>query len=232
MDRNQASRGGTGMGFVGVGGGGGVVREKEQKHININLLVWLRLGMLPGLSQGQRPVCPWDKPGLVPGTIYQRRKIHPKKSTQNIKKVHLNKFVWTIFVGFLSTSWHASQGRRQKFARTLRKSSGKNALSFWVFRDFGWPWTGKSCFSNRALVEAVFEAPKCLQKNVLEASKLVSTKTLLLKHYYRRQGVGFFVPGTNPSLFSLHMCYTMEACLVQGQSQFFMEAAAFPAVHL
>ena len=24
------------------------------------------------------------------------------------------------------------------------------------------PWTGKSCFSNRALVNAVFEAPKCL----------------------------------------------------------------------
>ena len=27
--------------------------------------------------------------------------------------------------------------------------------------------------------------------SVLEASKLVSTKTLLLKHYYRRQGVWF-----------------------------------------
>ena len=25
-------------------------------------------------------------------------------------------------------------------------------------------WTGKSCFSNRALVKAIFEAPKCLQK--------------------------------------------------------------------
>ena len=24
------------------------------------------------------------------------------------------------------------------------------------------PWTGKSCFSNRALVKAIFEAPKCL----------------------------------------------------------------------
>ena len=24
------------------------------------------------------------------------------------------------------------------------------------------PWTGKSCFSNRALVEAIFEASKCL----------------------------------------------------------------------
>ena len=26
------------------------------------------------------------------------------------------------------------------------------------------PWKGKSCFSNRALVKAIFEAPKCLQK--------------------------------------------------------------------
>ena len=25
------------------------------------------------------------------------------------------------------------------------------------------PRTGKSCFSNRALVKAIFEAPKCLQ---------------------------------------------------------------------
>ena len=31
----------------------------------------------------------------------RRRKIHPKKSTQN-KKVHLNKFIWTIPVGFLT----------------------------------------------------------------------------------------------------------------------------------
>ena len=41
---------------------------------------------------------------------------------------------------------------------------------------------------NRALVEELFEAPKCHKNCVFEASKLVSTKTLLLKHYYRSQG--------------------------------------------
>ena len=44
--------------------------------------------------------------------------------------------------------------------------------------------TGKSCFSNRALVKAIFQAPRCLQilyYRVFEAWKLVSTKTLLQK---------------------------------------------------
>ena len=49
------------------------------------------------------------------------------------------------------------------------------------------PWTGMSCFSNRALVKAIFEASKCLTCGVFEASKSVSTKTLLWKHDYRRQ---------------------------------------------
>ena len=47
---------------------------------------------------------------------------------------------------------------------------------------------GESCFSNHALVKTIFETPKCLKNSGFEASKLVSTKTLLLKHYYRRQG--------------------------------------------
>ena len=47
---------------------------------------------------------------------------------------------------------------------------------------------GKSCFFHRALVEAFFEALKCHVKSVFEASKLVSTKTPLLKHDYCRQG--------------------------------------------
>ena len=48
---------------------------------------------------------------------------------------------------------------------------------------------GKSRFSSCALVKAIFEALKCLYKNsVFEASQLVSTKTLLLKHSCRRQG--------------------------------------------
>ena len=53
------------------------------------------------------------------------------------------------------------------------------------------PWAGKSCFSNRALVETVFEAPKIsnvLKNRVFGPSKSVSTKTLLLKHYHCRQG--------------------------------------------
>ena len=35
-----------------------------------------------------------------------------------------------------------------------------------------------------ALVKTIFEALKCLKDSVFETSKLVSTKTLLLKHYY------------------------------------------------
>ena len=38
MDRNQAFRGGTGGGFVGVGGGGGVVREKEYHYPSVENL--------------------------------------------------------------------------------------------------------------------------------------------------------------------------------------------------
>ena len=37
MDRNQAFRGGTDGGFVGVGGGGGVVREKENHYHQTSL---------------------------------------------------------------------------------------------------------------------------------------------------------------------------------------------------
>ena len=51
------------------------------------------------------------------------------------------------------------------------------------------PWTGKSCFSNRALVEAIFEASNAFKESAFEASKFVSTKTLLLEHYYHRQGI-------------------------------------------
>ena len=36
MDRNQAFRGGTGRGFVGVRGGGGVVREKENHLVDVS----------------------------------------------------------------------------------------------------------------------------------------------------------------------------------------------------
>ena len=51
------------------------------------------------------------------------------------------------------------------------------------------PWTGKSCFSNRALAKAIFEAPKCHKNSASEASTLVSTrKPFLLKHYYRLHG--------------------------------------------
>ena len=58
----------------------------------------------------------------------------------------------------------------------------------WFSEDPPQQWTRKSRFSNRALVEAIFEAPECLKNSVFEASKLVSTKTLVLKHSYRHQG--------------------------------------------
>ena len=64
--------------------------------------------------------------------FFHRRKIHPKKSTQN-KKVHLNKFFWTIRVGFLTRL----TGSREKFARTFRKSSRKRGVFFWYFGILG-----------------------------------------------------------------------------------------------
>ena len=60
------------------------------------------------------------------------RKTHPKKSTQN-KKVHLNKFFWTISVGFLT----CVTGKKAKVRANFRKSSRERG-AFLVFRDFGW----------------------------------------------------------------------------------------------
>ena len=57
----------------------------------------------------------------------------PEKKPPKIKK-----FIWTSFCEqFPSGSWLASQGRRQKFARTFRKSSRERGV-FLVFWDFGW----------------------------------------------------------------------------------------------
>ena len=75
-----------------------------------------------------------EDPALSQGGRHHnhRRKIHPKKSTQN-KKVHSNKFFWTISVGFLTRA----QGRRQKFAWTFRKSSRERGVFLWYFGILG-----------------------------------------------------------------------------------------------
>ena len=52
-----------------------------------------------------------------------------------------------------------------------------------VTKKGGKPWKCKSCLSNRFL-----RLRNTLKHSVFEGSKLVSTKTLELKHYYRRQG--------------------------------------------
>ena len=44
----------------------------------------------------------------------------------------------------------------------LQIAKAGNEKIFRESADLCIPWTGKSCFSNRALVEASFEAPKCL----------------------------------------------------------------------
>ena len=84
---------------------------------------------------------------------------------------------------------------------------------------------------NRALVivllvEAIFEAPKCLKNSVFakfEASELVSTTTLLLKHYYRRRG--FYVAGRllvqefsgSPRAYPLSAAFgVLLPCLLRG----------------
>ena len=50
------------------------------------------------------------------------------------------------------------------------------------------PWKCKSCFSNCALVKTFLRFWNAFKHSDFEASKLVSTKSLLLKPYYRRQG--------------------------------------------
>ena len=73
--------------------------------------------------------CPMKKEvtGIPLMPILQRRKICPKKSTQNIK-LCLNKFFWTISVGFLTRV----RGKKVKLFRTLQKVCVKTVL-FWYF---------------------------------------------------------------------------------------------------
>ena len=60
-------------------------------------------------------------------TISQRRKIHPKKSTQN-KKVHLNNFHW------VPDSCHREE---RKSSRELFENVRVNAAFFWYFGILG-----------------------------------------------------------------------------------------------
>ena len=55
------------------------------------------------------------------------------------------------------------------------------------FSVFSKPWKRKSCFSNRVLVKQFLRLWNAFKCDVFEAPNLVSTKTLLLKHYCRRQ---------------------------------------------
>ena len=60
----------------------------------------------------------------------------------------------------------------------------------------------------RPLVKAIFEAPKCLWKSFCQASKPVSTKTLLLNDNYRRQGSECFLqlsPNNRPESQALNI---------------------------
>ena len=62
----------------------------------------------------------------------QRRKIHPKKSTQN-KKVHLNKFIWTISVGFLTRVTGKKAKVRVNFSKKFAWTRCFFGISgFWV----------------------------------------------------------------------------------------------------
>ena len=93
----------------------------------------------------------------------QMRKNHPKKHPPKMKK-----FIGTSFSQlFLLGSWLTSQEgfekylcKRDVFLWYFWILGGRWASSFHRFR----PWTGKSCFSNRALVKTIFEALKCLSK--------------------------------------------------------------------
>ena len=62
------------------------------------------------------------------------------------------------------------------------------------FRLLG-QWTGKSCFNNRVLVDAISELWNAFKYSVFEPQNWSRLKPLLLKHYYRRQdGNQTFVP--------------------------------------
>ena len=77
----------------------------------------------------------WGRDWNIKGewSFHQRRKIHPKKSTQN-QKDHLNKFIWAIPVGFLTRL----TGKQGKARTNFSKRSCKRGVFFLVFRDFGW----------------------------------------------------------------------------------------------
>ena len=77
--------------------------------------------------------------------------------------------------------------------------------------------TAKPCFSNRALVyQDNFETPKCFRNGVLEASRLVLTKTQLLKHYYRC----FFSPAlTSPRSSVRKGCMPLSCSSSRSRSQ-------------
>ena len=49
-------------------------------------------------------------------------------------------------------------------------------------------WTGQSYFSNHALVKTFLRPHNAFKSSVFGAWRLVSTQTLLLKHYYRHNG--------------------------------------------
>ena len=79
---------------------------------------------------------------------------------------------------------------REKWHRTLRCSlrNQENCIICFAWICNVIPWKGTSCFSNRALVKTICEARRAFEYCVFEASKVVSTKTLVLKHYYHCQG--------------------------------------------
>ena len=107
---------------------------------------------IPGTSRTQTPGYAWPRPwDVLDRNSYARRlfccfrkvRARPDNYIRGGKSTRKNppkikKFIWTSFSEqFPLGSWLVSQGRRQKFARTFRKSSCERGV-FFVFRDFGW----------------------------------------------------------------------------------------------
>ena len=61
---------------------------------------------------------------------------------------------------WIYNSYRYRWARQCPFPLPLRTAQKLPIRNSWEIINF--PWTGKSCFSNRASVKAIFEASKCL----------------------------------------------------------------------
>ena len=88
---------------------------------------------------------------------------NPPKIKSSFEQVFLNNF------RRVPDSRH--RGRRQKFARTFRKSSCKRGVFFLVFRDFGWVFGPLNVLRDNCAILHKNKHERVLRYNELQASR-------------------------------------------------------------